>query len=201
MDDHRPEVEYRLTGFPSLASLLAHYRDDRGYIRVDLGCGFYKPAGFVGIDNLEGAPTQVANQANLPDILMDLRQPTPLADGSCSVVRASHFLEHSCLDDIFREVYRLLTSDGTFVFVVPYANSAEGMYPGHLIFLTEKWFRENILFQSLFTIEKVSFNQTETYSSLPWVVRKLIPFDKARQLFFNACNEMTMHVRPKPLAN
>lgn len=58
-----------------------------------------------------------------------------------------------------------------------------------------------MLFQSLFTIEAVSFNQTETYSSLPWIVRKLIPFDKARQLFFNACNEMTMRVRPKPLAN
>jgi predicted SAM-dependent methyltransferase len=110
-------------------------------LRLDLGCGYYKPAGFVGLDNMVGFATQNENIENLPDILIDLNNEVlPFAPDSCCEVRASHFLEHSNVPHIIDEVFRVLAPDGTFTIVVPYANSAEGMYPGHNIFFTEKWF-------------------------------------------------------------
>jgi len=57
-------------------------------------------------------------------------------DSTGSDVRASHFLELSAFDHVISESYRVLKPDGHFIFAVPYANSADGMYPGHLIFLT-----------------------------------------------------------------
>jgi len=138
-----------------------------GLLRLDLGCGYYKPVGFVGIDNLCGESTQLKNVENYPDILMDLNTfRIPFEDGSCIEIRSSHFLEHSNLDHIIDESFRLLKPQGKFNFTVPYASSAEGMYPGHHIFLTERWFEENINFQSKFKITKISYKPSSYWQGL-----------------------------------
>lgn len=166
--------------------------------KIDLGCGYYKPEGFVGIDNLDGANAQIKNETNAPDILMDLNsEKLPFADNSCSEVRSSHFLEHSVVDHIIAEAYRVLKPGGIFMFTVPYANSAEGMYPGHLIFFTEKWFYKNLHFNKLFAIENESFKMSEDWLQLPWLLRKIIPFKYARKHFFNSCCEMTFVCKSK----
>jgi hypothetical protein len=130
--------KFRLTGnFPDIYSLVRAADPDGIGLRIDLGCGFCKPPGVIGFDNLEGIATQVVNGANAPDVFMDLNcDPLPLRDSTCSEVRASHFLEHSALDHVISESYRVLKPDGHFNFAVPYANSADGIYPGHLILLT-----------------------------------------------------------------
>ena len=66
------------------------------------------------------------------------------------------------------------------------------MYPGHHIFLTEKWFEANVTFQSLFEITDRKFKKSPEYESLPWWIKLLFPFDTARTVLFNACNEMTI---------
>ncbi len=180
-------------GVPSINALCAKYAGPDGLIKIDLGSGFYKPKGFIGFDNMSATDTQVADQSNIPDVLMDLnRSPLPLHAGSCSEVRSSHFLEHSNLEHIFAETHRVLVDGGIFMFAVPYANSADGMYPGHSIFLTEKWFDENAPFQRLFRIVERRFKPSPIYLALPWWMRLIFPFERARTILFNACNEMTI---------
>ena len=193
-------LAYQLTPpFKTVESLSEHYLGlyPEG-LRVDLGCGFYKPAGFIGVDNLIGSHSQIPDQGNLPDILMDLnRDRIPLPDQSCVEIRTSHFLEHSNLPHIFDEVFRMLKPGGVFINVFPYANSAEGMYPGHNIFLTEKWFEKNLHFQRLFFIDEIEYFESEDYSSLPAKVKELLPFPLARKFLFNACCQMRLICRTR----
>jgi SAM-dependent methyltransferase len=169
-----------------------------GLVSIDLGCGFVKPPGFIGFDDLRGIDVQEVDDNNAPDVLMDLSDESiPLPDGSCDEIRASHFLEHSRLDHVFREAFRLLRPGGTFFFVVPYANSADGMSPGHNIFLTERFFEENIQFQERFEIVKMHFEPSEVWAALPDAVRDLLPFDQARVILFNVCDEMAVWATPR----
>jgi SAM-dependent methyltransferase len=175
--------------FASLSDLFREYGGD-GF-RIDLGCGFVKPQGFIGLDNLSGERSQIPDEKNAPDILLDLnRERLPFPDNSCVEVRASHFLEHSDVMHILDECYRVLKPNGIFLFVVPYANSAEGMYPGHNIFFTEKWFYKNLTFQEYFKIMREDYFPSEDYQALPRIVRFLLPFGFARKFLFNACWQM-----------
>ena len=177
-------------------SLDAIFETHSGGLRIDLGCGFVKPPGFIGLDNLIGQAVQDVDPHNGPDILIDLNvEPLPFPDGSCVEARSSHFLEHSNLDHVVSEVHRVLAPGALFLFAVPYANSAEGMFPGHSIFLTEKFFRLNRTFQDRFEILEERFRPSDEYLTLPWVVRKLLPFKYARRFLFNACAEMTIVAR------
>lgn len=158
---------------------------------LDLGCGYVKPAGFIGLDNLSGESAQIPNQVNAPDIVMNLdTDALPFPDNSCQEVRSSHFLEHSRILHILNESHRVLVPGGTFLFAVPYANSAEGMYPGHMQFFTEKWFYENLCFREKFKIDREQYFASEYWQALPRIVRMLIPFKFARTFLFNACWQM-----------
>ena len=172
---------------------LEHLYDTHGGrgFRLDLGCGYVKPPGFIGLDNLSGEASQIPNAENAPDILMNLnREPFPFPDNSCEEVRSSHFLEHSDVLHILNESHRVLRPGGIFLFAVPYANSAEGMYPGHMQFFTERWFYENITFREKFKIDKEQYFPSVYYQKLPRLVRWLLPFRFARVFLFNACWQM-----------
>lgn len=167
-------------------------------LRIDLGSGYAKPEGFIGLDNLVGVRTQIPNEDNAPDILCDLnRDPFPFPDGSVQEVRSSHFMEHSVLDHVIDESHRVLVPGGTKLFAVPYANSAEGMYPGHLIFLTERWFHMNLNFQAKFEIVEERYLPSEAWEGMPRVLRRLLPFDLARKHLFNVCQQMTIVARAR----
>jgi predicted SAM-dependent methyltransferase len=178
----------------SMEELVAAHCD--AGLRLDLGCGFVKPEGFIGLDDLTGSSVQIADEDNAPDIFMDLNhERLPFPDSSCLEVRSSHFLEHSNLPHVLEESHRVLQAGGIFLFAVPYANSAEGLYPGHLIFLTEKWFRENLNFAAKFEIVKETFTPSDDFQALPAIVRRLLPFDLARKFLFNVCNQMIIEAR------
>lgn len=196
------EIAASSTGYvlhPRYGSLDDVYRAHGGSgFRLDLGCGYVKPAGTIGIDDLSGEAAQIPNGDNAPDILMDLNTGAlPFPDGSCDEVRSSHFLEHSNIGHILEESHRVLRPGGTFMFAVPYANSAEGMYPGHQQFLTEKWFHENLTFQRLFTIDSEQYFPSSYWLALPRVVRLVIPFRWARTFLFNACWQMILSCTAK----
>jgi SAM-dependent methyltransferase len=201
METRMNQVPYILNAkYKSLDDLVNRYSPND--LRLDLGCGYYKPAGFIGLDSLIGEGTQIVNEENGPDILIDLNsQALPFADNSCVEVRASHFLEHSNISHIIAETFRVLRPGGEFLFAVPYANSAEGMYPGHLIFLTEKWFKKNIQFQTMFEVFEEEYYPSEDYQQLPWIVRKAIPFSFARKFLFNACWQMRFRCHVKKPAD
>jgi hypothetical protein len=184
------ENYYKLyNGFLSIQEIIA--LNPKGLL-LDLGCGFSKPKGFIGIDNLAGKETQIEDNNNYPDLIMDLNnQKIPFPDESCLEIRSSHFLEHSNLTWIIDESYRLLKAGGRFNFIIPYANSAEGMYPGHQLFLTEKWFFENLNFQKKFIISSIKY-----YKSSYWkksLAGYVIPFSFARKFLFNTCCQFRVH--------
>jgi len=179
------------TKYKDLNSLYTEFGGEN--FKIDLGCGFVKPSGFIGLDNLCTVSVQIQNEDNAPDIVMDLNaHELPFPDNSCIEVRASHFLEHSNVMHILEQTHRILKPGGIFLFYVPYANSAEGMYPGHSTFFTEKWFYKNIIFQKLFKIIKEKYFESEDYQRLLPIVRKIIPFKYARIFLFNACWQMMM---------
>lgn len=93
---------------------------DQVGIRLDIGCGTTKQAGWIGIDNrpLPGV-----------DIVHDIEQtPWPLETESVLVATSSHVLEHiephgGVFMQVMDEIWRVLKKDGQFAFVVPYAGS------------------------------------------------------------------------------
>lgn len=111
-------------------------------------------------------------------------------------MRSSHFLEHSNLGHIFDEAFRVLRSGGTFLFAVPYANSAQGMFPGHQIFLTEQFFYENLHFQRLFRIVREHYDESHAWNELPDEFKRMLPFEQARKVLFNVCHQMTIWATP-----
>jgi hypothetical protein len=183
----------------SLEDLVAARARPDGLLQLDLGSGYVTPAGFIGLDNLSGDEIQTVDKARAPDLLLDLnRQPIPFPDHSCQEIRATHFLEHSNLGHIFDECHRLLHPDGVWHFKVPYANSAEGMFPGHSIFLTERFFEQNVHFQRLFVLSRVEYTPSDVWREVPRIIRRLLPFDVARKVLFNVCWEMLVWANPRP---
>lgn len=90
-------------------------------INLDVGCGFNKQPGFVGMDRRPVPGIEVVHEIH------DL--PWPFEDNSCKAVLMSHVLEH--LDarinvEIFDEVWRILKPEGKFIVAVPYAGSVGG---------------------------------------------------------------------------
>jgi SAM-dependent methyltransferase len=182
-------------------------------IRIDLGSGIYPRPGFVGIDDFRGSIVQLLgagrSQTELdeavktaPLIEWDLLKGIPLPNHCVAEVSTSHFLEHfSNLDFIFEEIYRVLVPGGRFTIVVPYAQSVEGLYPGHSIFFTEKWFELNPLFQKLFAIQSRKYDYTDYYKDLPaysrMLLRVLLPGEARRRLLFNVVNQMTLICVPR----
>jgi hypothetical protein len=180
----------------------------RGEIRLDLGSGLFPESGFVGVDNFEGKLIQLLGGGHeagdfdkviqdKPIIDWNLQNPIPLPDHSVAEARASHFVEHcSNLDFLFQEVQRLLIPGANFKIIVPYGQSVEGLYPGHPLFLTEKWFQKNPLFQRLFRIETLDFKNSDYFDQLQpherALLQSIFPRDSMRHLLFNVCKEMTL---------
>jgi len=82
------------------------------HLRLHVGCGSNIKKGWVNID--------LSPQA---DITLDLREPLPLLESSCSFIYSEHFLEH--LDylghaiSFLSECYRVLEPGGLFSIGVP----------------------------------------------------------------------------------
>jgi len=91
-------------------------KKNRRGIRLDLGCGSNKQEGFIGMDfrPIKG----------IVDIVHDVENPPyPLPDDSCSVVLASHLVEHLSQDIIFKvfnEIWRILHVGGQLLVACPY---------------------------------------------------------------------------------
>ena len=83
-------------------------------LRLDLGCGPNKQAGFTGADVIAFPGV---------DVVTDLRQPWPWPDSSVSDAHCSHFLEHLTGRErvhFVNELYRVLVPGGKCLIVVPH---------------------------------------------------------------------------------
>jgi SAM-dependent methyltransferase len=81
-------------------------------LKLHLGCGPVRKEGWINVD-LFGEP----------DLMLDLREPIPLEDGSCSMIYSEHFFEHvdypAGAERILADCLRLLEPGGTFSVGVP----------------------------------------------------------------------------------
>jgi len=81
-------------------------------LKLHLGCGPRLKKGWINIDLKECA-----------DISLDLREPLPFRNDSCSLIYSEHFLEHldypESVSNLLRECRRVLKSGGVLSLVVP----------------------------------------------------------------------------------
>jgi predicted SAM-dependent methyltransferase len=166
-------------------------------LHIDIGCGPWKKAGFIGIDNYIGEEQWNVKGGQPIDINHDLSKGIPFNDSTVEEIFASHFMEHTDLDFMLKEVHRVAIPNAIFQFIVPYANSAEGMFPGHNVFLTEKFFQQNTLFNQLFKDAMFEYTPSDEWES--GELKKYIdmPFDIARVHFFNVCKWFTITCKIK----
>jgi predicted SAM-dependent methyltransferase len=165
-------------------------------LKLDLGCGAFKREGYIGIDNYV-SEEQWKDHATSIDINWDLSKGIPFEDASVAAVYTSHYLEHTNIDFLLREIHRVAQPDAAIHIVVPYANSAEGMYPGHVNFLTEKFFNNNTCFQERFRDVEYRFDPTPEWTSGLLQKHLDIPFDVARVFLFNVCWQMHILCKPR----
>lgn len=86
-------------------------------MKLDLGCGKNKAPGFVGVDSL---------QLEGVDVVTDLKQPWPWADGEVEEVHCSHFLEHLTNPErvhFANELFRVLKVGGQARIICPHASN------------------------------------------------------------------------------
>jgi SAM-dependent methyltransferase len=83
-------------------------------VRLDLGCGTRKQAGFVGVD---------VRPFDGVDVVHDLTTPWPWEDASADEVYASHVVEHFTPPQrihFFNELHRVLKQGGRATIITPH---------------------------------------------------------------------------------
>ena len=130
----------------------------RGGIRLDVGCGFNKQKGYVGLDMRPVKGVDIVHDAEAT--------PYPLPKECCSTILASHLVEHLCPKNFMRvmdEWWRLLRAGGQLLVSLPYATSY-GFYqdPTHCNHVNEATWTYFDPEQFLYCI----------YRPLPWKVER-----------------------------
>jgi SAM-dependent methyltransferase len=166
-------------------------------VKIDLGCGAYPKPGYIGIDNWYGVRSQQETGSG-PDIVCDLSvSPIPFDDNTVDEVHSSHFLEHVDISRMLDESWRVLKPKGIFVAIMPWGLSSAGLYPGHTAFYTDQWWRINAQVKSQFILTEFRFRKSEFYNSLQRQIQEIFPFDVARNVLMNACDEFVIVAHPK----
>lgn len=99
-------------------------------LRIDIGCGAVKRAGFIGIDRDAGPGVE-----HVVDVE---REPLPFPDRSAGTIFSAHCLEH--LGDhamIFREISRVAANGAALEIWTPYAWTNEAFIYTHRTFFNE----------------------------------------------------------------
>lgn len=87
-------------------------------VKLDIGCGINKKAGYLGVD--------IKNFAGV-DVVADLRNQWPWEDNSVDEVNASHVLEHFTATErihFMNELYRVLKPGSKATIITPHWSSA-----------------------------------------------------------------------------
>lgn len=125
-------TEYRISKMHQEGKRAARaYANDKN-LKLHVGCGHTIKPGWVNVDLNRSA-----------DVSLDLREPLPFADGSCSMVYSEHFVEHleypAETTPFLRESFRVLQTDGIFSLGVPDMEWPIRAYAGDAAFAG--WFK------------------------------------------------------------
>jgi SAM-dependent methyltransferase len=165
-------------------------------IQIDLGCGRDKASGHIGLDirALEGV-----------DLVCDLEQGIPLADGCVNRVYANHTLEHiEHLVLLMQEIYRVCGPGARVVVRVPYYASVGAFKdPTHRRFFAEdtfayfspsQWSRFDYGFGIHLEIERIAYTYSWPFARIGRIVpsRLMALF---RQFLWNVVHTMIVEMR------
>lgn len=140
--------------------------------RLDLGCGFGKRDGFIGID---------CDSRVKPDVVCDLTKGIPYPDNSTDEIWCSHFYEHLNLPDgrvLIREILRVCRPGAMVTIKVP----LRFQDPSHLRILDGWWFGDfefHVGFSKRFDIAGYSVETIHTSSTLPHELGKPFSYEQA----------------------
>lgn len=114
-------------------------------IRLEIACGQQKDDGWVGVDIVKTAVTDVVHDLN--------SYPWPFEDGSVAEARCSHYIEHvPDLIAFMNEVHRILAPGAQCLFIAPYYTSVRAWQdPTHVraiseqtfLYFNQEWLRNN----------------------------------------------------------
>lgn len=120
-------------------------------VRLDLGCGYKKPEGYIGVDKVK---------TDCVDIVHNCEEGLPFDDNYADEIRAWDFLEHIHRENIihlFNEIWRVLKPDGKLIFKVPDAEKGQGAFQDftHYTFFVKNSFKylENTYYKDLYGIK------------------------------------------------
>lgn len=132
-------------------------------LKLDLGCGKFKRAGYFGID---------IDQYDGVDIIHDLNTGIPFDDNSVDELILSHFLEHAKNPYfIMDEIYRVCTNEAEIEIRVPLLQYWQ---PAHLTCFFDNWFEKNATqFEIVAKGSEVGHNiNNEEYEQLTLILKK-----------------------------
>lgn len=132
-------------------------------MKIDLGCGASKKAGFIGVDSLSITGVDITHDLN--------NVPYPFYDGQASEIWMDQVLEH--LGDPLKtmeEIYRISAPNALVTIGVPYFRSVySAIDPTHKNFFTSFWFH--------YFDEKKTFKQKYQYTKANFEILR-IEFDR-----------------------
>jgi predicted SAM-dependent methyltransferase len=111
-------------------------------IMLDVGCGFNKQPGYIGMDRRAVDGVDIVHDAEV--------LPWPIDADSCGVVTMSHLIEHIkpwLQIDVIDECWRVLEPGGLLFIATPYAT------PLFEVYRPKPWNRERIVFDKRFNLE------------------------------------------------
>lgn len=146
------------------------WSDLNGLLKIDLGGGFSKPAGYLSVDIKNG------------DVTGDLNKSWPLPDNSVGILRCHDILEH--LQDkqhVMAEAWRVLADGGAMMVQVPSALGAGAfMDPTHVTYWVDKsfWYYTRQDQAQYIYNDKIKFQEFRLETGYPndWAKANNIPY-------------------------
>ncbi|MCD6218585.1 methyltransferase domain-containing protein [bacterium] len=163
--------------------------------KLDIGCGFNKKDGFIGIDR--------SNNVGADYVLDIEREQFPFDDSSVSEIYCAHLVEHlSDLISFMNECYRVLKPDGLMTILAPYYTAIQASQdPTHVRYINERtfcYFTDEYLgngatfeygINSKFEIESTSYTYINLWAK-PWIPTRVRRW--ARHHLFNVAVDITV---------
>jgi hypothetical protein len=161
--------------------------EEKGGIRLDIGCGYTPQKGFVTLDKSPDVK---------PDIVHDLEVfPYPLPDGCCLMIVGSHIIEHIkpwLTLDFINELWRIMKVGGQLAMSTPWAGST-GYYqdPTHC----------NPCNAATFQYFDPRYPLYQVYKPKPWLIEKGFPtwqMNGSLEVILEKIGEILEPVDPQP---
>lgn len=168
-------------------------RKTQALVKLDLGCGQQRAAGYIGVDLVKAPGVDVVHDLTIA--------PWPFSDESVEDIRVIHFFEHLTGSQrivFMEECHRILVGSSKLLIVVPYYASMRAIQdPTHqwpplceasFLYFNKTWRQQNKLDHYPITC---NFDFTYGYGvNAAWAIRSQEARDFAVRHYFHAVDDL-----------